>query len=142
MKIQNVQRTTFRFQWRVHMTLVQMWNSGSLTGCDKDREKSLTNYGTGQTDSPSDLCVCRAVSLRYSHSPPCLPLLLYRVFPLRGSVIPEARPSWPRGSALASSSSILKPAGTGSIRHRGSFWHLLPLPKPCHSNPMHEQNNT
>jgi len=48
------------------------------------------------------------------------------------------------GSALGSGGSILEPAGTGSIRHRGSFLQLLaeatpvasPLPKPDHANPI------
>jgi len=48
------------------------------------------------------------------------------------------------GSALASGGSILEPAGTGSVRHGGSFSQLLTeatpiapwLPKPCHANPQ------
>lgn len=32
---------------------------------------------------------------------------------------------WAQGSALVSNSSMLDPAGTVFIRHRGSFWHLL-----------------
>ena len=60
-------------------------------------------------------------------------------------VITEALPPSLMGSALASRRSILDPAGIGSIRHGGSFWHLLteatlaapPLPKPCHANPIH-----
>jgi len=46
---------------------------------------------------------------------------------------------------LASGRSVLQPAGTGFIRHGGSFWQLLteatpigpPLPKPFHGNPQH-----
>lgn len=62
------------------------------------------------------------------------------------SLIPEA-PSPPLiGSALANCGRpILEPAGTGSVRHRGNFQQLLsealcvalPLPKPCHANPIH-----
>lgn len=44
------------------------------------------------------------------------------------------------GSALASSRSVLKLAGIGSVGHRGSFWHLLleatPLPTPCNVKPV------
>jgi len=48
--------------------------------------------------------------------------------------------------ALASSESILEPAGVGSIGHGGSFWQLLTetnpvatlLPKPCYANPKHQ----
>ena len=35
------------------------------------------------------------------------------------------------GSALASGGSILEPAGTGSVRHGGSFWQLLTESHPC-----------
>lgn len=91
MKIQNVQRPTCRFQWIVHITLVQVRNSGSLKGWDKDREKSLTIYQMGQTDSASDLCVCRAVSVRY-FTPLSVCSCCCAGFPLGGSVIPEAQP--------------------------------------------------
>jgi len=63
--------------------------------------------------------------------------------PLLNYVITEALPPSLIGLALASSGSILELAGTGSIRHGGSFSQLLteatpiapPLPKPCHTNP-------
>jgi len=66
-----------------------------------------------------------------------LPLLKY--------VIPEVLPPSLIGLALASGGSVLEPAGTGCIRHGGSFSQLLteatpmapPLPKPCHANPQH-----
>jgi len=69
-------------------------------------------------------------------------------FPLLSYIIPEVLPSWLMGLALVSGGSILEPAGTGSIRHRGSFWQLLTeatpvaplLPKPCCSNPVHLKN--
>jgi len=64
-----------------------------------------------------------------------LPLLKY--------VITEALPPLLIALALASGRSILEPAGTGFIRHGGSFSQLLhrshpyrpPLPKHCHTNP-------
>ena len=54
------------------------------------------------------------------------------------------------GSALATGGSILGPAGTGSVQHRGSFWCLLteatpavsPLPNRCHINPVHDLRET
>jgi len=68
-----------------------------------------------------------------------------RVFflPFLNYVIPEALPQLLIGLALASSGSILEPAGTGFIRHGGSFLQLLTevtpiaplLPKPCQTNP-------
>jgi len=65
-------------------------------------------------------------------------------FALLKYVITEALPPSLMGLALASSRSIVESAGTGSIRHGGSFWQLLteatsaapPLPKPCHANPQ------
>jgi len=64
-------------------------------------------------------------------------------FPLLRYVITEALPPSLMGLALASTRSILEPAGTGSTRHGGSFSQLLTeatpiaplLPKPRHSNP-------
>jgi len=48
------------------------------------------------------------------------------------------------GLALAISGFVLELAGVGSVRHGGSFSHLLTeatliaplLPKPCHANPQ------
>jgi len=53
------------------------------------------------------------------------------------------------GLALASGGSVLEPADTGSVRHRGSFQQFLakatlaptPLPKPCHTNPMLDKSD-
>jgi len=69
----------------------------------------------------------------------------HRVFflPCLKYVIPEALPPLLFGLALASGGSVLEPAGTGFIRHGGSFSQLLteatpiapPLSKPCHANP-------
>jgi len=44
---------------------------------------------------------------------------------LHNYVIPEVLPPLLMGSAVASRRSVLELAGTGSVRHRGSFWHLL-----------------
>jgi len=92
----------------------------------------------------TDLGVCRVVSLLSSHSslfnvvsPPSLFLLFLK------DVITEALPLALTGLALASGRSVLEPAGTGSIRHGGSFSQLLteatpvapPLPKSYHANP-------
>jgi len=62
-------------------------------------------------------------------------------FPLLNYVIPKVLPPLLMGSALPSDRSLLEPAGTGSIGHRGSFQQLLTeatpvaplLPKPCHA---------
>lgn len=61
------------------------------------------------------------------------------------NLIPEALSPPLIGSALSNRGRpILEPAGTGSVRHRGNFQQLLsealytlPLPKPCHANPIH-----
>jgi len=66
-----------------------------------------------------------------------------QVFPFLKYVITEAIPLSLTGLALASIGSVLEPAGTGSVRCRGSFSQLLTeatsiaplLPKPCHANP-------
>jgi len=104
--------------------------------------------GAWSTSSPSfstDLGVCRAVSLTSSHFS-LLTAIPQQVFPLLKYVIIEALPPSLMRSALASGGSVLEPAGTGSIRHGGSFWQLLTeatpvaplLPKPCHTNPQHQ----
>ena len=104
--------------------------------------------GAWSTSSPSfftDLVVCRVVSLTSAHSSLWLQVVYQVFFTLLSYVIPEALPLFLMGSALVSSGSVLEPAGTGFIRHGGSFWQLLteatpiapsPLPKPCHANPV------
>ena len=70
--------------------------------------------------------VCRVASLTYSHS--CVTLHFFSL--LLKYVIPEALPPSLMGSALASSGSILEPAGIGSIGHgeaSGSFSQKPPL---------------
>ena len=92
--------------------------------------------GAWSTTSPSftDLGACRVVSLTYSHFSLLLQLIIVWVSPppLLKCVIPEALPLSLMGSALAlpSGRSVLEPAGTGSIRHRGSFWQLLTEANP------------
>jgi len=99
--------------------------------------------GAWSTSSPSfftNLGVCRVISLMYSHSS----LLLQFFFPFLKYIITDMLPPSLMGLVLASSGSILEPAGTGSVRHRGSFQQLLteatpvasPLPKPCSANPI------
>jgi len=90
------------------------------------------------------LGVCRVVSFTPSHSPLLTGVLTAVLFlPLLKYVITEAPPPSLIGLALASGGSVLEPAGTGFIRHGGSFSQLLTeatpiaprLPKPCHANP-------
>jgi len=70
----------------------------------------------------TDLGVCRAIPLASSHS--SLPLQIFP--PLLHYGITEALPPLLVGSALASSRSILGPAGIDSVRHRGSFSQKSP----------------
>jgi len=98
--------------------------------------------GPWSTSSPSFfscLGVCRVVSLTFLSLSHCV------FFPLLKYLISEVLPLSLIGSASVSSGSILELADIGSIRHGGSFWQLLteatpvalPLPKPCHTNPLH-----
>ena len=97
------------------------------------------------TSSPSfftDLGVCRVVSLTSSHSSLSTTVSSQVFFPLLKYVIPEVLPPLLMGSALASGAFVLEPAGTGFIKHGGSFSQLLTeatpiaplLPKSCHAN--------
>jgi len=92
----------------------------------------------------TDLGVCRVVYLTSSHSSLLTAVSPLSFFlPLLNYVIPEVLPPLLTGLALASSTSVLEPAGTGFIRPGRSFSQLLteatptapPLPKPCHANP-------
>jgi len=101
------------------------------------------------TSSPSFftvLGVCRAVSLTYSHSS-LYPAAVFS--PLLKYVVSQRHYHHLLISlALASNRSILELAGSGSVRHEGSFSQLLteatvvapPLPKTCHANPLHYLN--
>ncbi|KAM9590844.1 uncharacterized protein ACIBXB_005893 [Morphnus guianensis] len=70
--------------------------------------------------------------------------LSQQLFSFLKNVITEALPLSLIGLALASSGSVLEPAGIGSVGHSGSFQQLLteatpvtpPLPKPCHTKPI------
>jgi len=73
------------------------------------------------TSSPSSALtlVSAVVSLTYSHSHSAIAVIL-GFFPSL-YVITEVLPLSLMGSALASSGSVLEPAGIGSVGHRGSF---------------------
>jgi len=94
---------------------------------------------------PSSLTLVSA-EFFLSHRLTPLPRLLFspRVFFfLFLNMLPQRLPPSPTGLALGSGGSVLEPAGTGFIRHEGSFSQLLTeatpiaplLPKPCHANP-------
>jgi len=77
--------------------------------------------GARSTSSPSfftDFSVCNTLSLIYSHS--SVPTALSQQFFLH-LIITKTLPPVLVGSALASSGSLLKLAGIGSIRHEESF---------------------
>ena len=80
--------------------------------------------------SPSSLALVSAeLFLSHRFTPlTCRKCCYAGVFFLLKYIIPEVLPSLLMGLALASSGSILEPAGTGSIRHRGSFSQLLTEP--------------
>jgi len=100
---------------------------------------------------PSSLTMVSVGLFLSHHLTPLSGLLFHcRFFPLLKYVIPEVLPPllMGLGLALASGGSVLEPAGTGFIRHEGSFSQLLteatfiapPLPKPCHVNPQQMHN--
>jgi len=76
---------------------------------------------------PSSLTLVSAELFLSHHLTPLSSLPFHRrfFFPLLNYVITEVLPPLLIGLALASSGSILEPAGIGSIRHRGSFSQLL-----------------
>jgi len=89
-------------------------------------ERNLCS-STWSISSPSfftDLGVYRVVSFTSSHSSLSTAISL-QVFPLLKYVVTEALPPLLIGLALASGGSILELAGTGFIRHGGSFSQLL-----------------
>jgi len=93
--------------------------------------------------APSSSLTLMSAELFLSHHLSSLPSHRSFLIPFLKYVIPEALPLSLIGLALASGGSILELAGTGCIRHGGSFWQLLTeatptaplLPKPCHANP-------
>ena len=100
------------------------------------------------TSSPSfftDLGVCRFDSHFISLLSNCHLTAVLFFLPFVKSIITEALPLFLIALALASSRSVLEPAGTGCIRYGGSFSQLLTeatpiaplLPKSCHTNPEH-----
>jgi len=96
------------------------WSSSRAAG-----EKSLLWHLS--TSSPSfftALGVCRVVSFTLSQSSLSTAISL-QVFPLLRYVITEALPPMLIGLVLASSGSVLEPAGIGSIRYGESFSQLL-----------------
>jgi len=109
----------------------------------KRRVSALTSRAPPPPSFFTDLDVCRVVSLTLSHS--SLLTAFHHVFflPLLKCVIPEALPPLLTGLALGSGQSILELAGTGLIKHGGSFLQLLTedtptaslLPNLCHANP-------
>jgi len=75
---------------------------------------------------PSSLTLVSAELFFSHHLTPLSRLPFYRsIFPLLKYVITAAQPPSLIGLALASDGSILEPAGTDFIRHRGSFSQLL-----------------
>jgi len=119
---------------------VLQWHSLPHHGLRHGLKGSLCS-GTWSTSSPSffpDLGVCRVVSLMFSLL--CLAadaqVFGYFSFLTMLSQRHYHHHWWARP--------ILEPAGTGFVRHRGSFWQLLtvatpaapPPPKPCHANPV------
>jgi len=75
----------------------------------------------------TDLGVCIVVSLTSSHSSLSTVVLLLFFSPLLNDVITEALPPSLIGLALASGGPIFELAGTGFIRHGGSFSQKPPL---------------
>jgi len=92
---------------------------------------------------PSSLTLVPAgLFLSHSLTPLSAAISPQLFLPLLKSVIPKVLPPSLMALALARGGSVLELAGTGSVRHGGSFEQLLtegtpiahPLPKPCHAN--------
>jgi len=99
---------------------------------------------------PSSLTLMSAELFLSHHLTPLSSLrFYYNSFPRLKYVITEVLPPSPIGLVLASGGSISEPAGTGFIRHGGSFLQLLTeatpiaplLPKPCHQNLATQTHN-
>jgi len=96
--------------------------------------RGISTPAPGAPLPPSLTLGAAELFLSYSHS--SLQLLLHRwFFSLLKYVITEVLPPSPMGSALASSRSVLEPAGIGSIGHQGSFQHLLTEATPVAPSP-------
>lgn len=90
--------------------------------------------------SCTDLGVYRAATLTQFHSSPAI-AVVQNLSPVLKYDNPAALPPSLTGSALASGSSILKPAGTGSVGHKEKLLaaahrsHPCTLVVPCYANP-------
>jgi len=80
---------------------------------------------------PTDLGVCRLVSLTSSHSSLFTAVSPQFFLSFLKYAIPEVLPPSLIGLALASGRSVLEPADTGLIRHGVSFSQLLRESHPC-----------
>ena len=99
-------------------------------GLHHDLQGKALCLSVSSTSSPSfftDFGVCRVVSFTSSCSSLSTAVSLQFFLPLLNHVIPEALPPLLIGLALASNGSILELAGTGFIRHGGSFSQKPPL---------------
>ena len=88
------------------------------TGC-----RAISAPAPGAPPPPPSSLTLVSAELFLSHI--LTPLFSCSFIALLKYVIPEVLPLSLIDSALASSRSVLEPAGIGSIRHRGSFWQLL-----------------
>jgi len=115
-----------------------------IIGC-KGKISALVSQAPPPLSFFTDLGVCRVVSLTSSHSSLFTAVSLHGFFPLLKYVITEALPLSLIGLALASGGSILEPAGTGFIRHGGSFLQLLTEATsitPCYQNLATQTHNS
>jgi len=126
------------------------WTSGRqpaspwsfITSC-KGRLSAPASQAPPPPSFFTDLGVCRVVSFTSSHFSLYTAVSPQFFLPFLKYAIPEALPPLLIGLALASSESVLEPAGTDFVRCGGSFLQVLteatpiapPLLKPCHANP-------
>ena len=121
---------------------------GSSTGCrwiSAPLWTSMGCRGTAYLPLPHrPLCLQSCCSHIFSLLSACSCCCAANFFPLLKYVIPEALPPLLVGLAMASSGSVLEPAGIGSVGHRRIFPQLLTeathvallLPKPCCAKPI------
>jgi len=113
-----------------------------IMGC-KGKLSVLVSQAPPPPSFFTDHGVCRVVSLTLSHSSLSTAVFPQFFSPLLKYVVIEVLPPLLIGLALASGGSVLELAGTGFIRHGGSFSQLLTevtpiaplLPKHCHTLP-------